>query len=308
MAKADPMGSEAATFRYSLPYEPHFEKLLYSSAKASYDPDKEIDWAAPLDPTKYGLNPEWSSLYGTKIWSELSEEERVLLTRHEVASIMSTGIWFEGILQAMLLRATYSAAYGTPEFRYALVEIADECRHSLMFSRVCEKLEATTYRPKKLYHELGRGFRILSSPELIFASILAAEECLDIMQRDWMRGENVLDEVRISSKIHVVEEARHMKYARIELRQAMEGLGRPRREAAAIGTAVVASVIFDALIHPDVYRVVGLDPQRAKAIAYHNPHRQEMMRLGNERLMGFFQDVGLLTPAAQKIYRRVHAL
>ncbi len=43
------------------------------------------------------------------------------------------------------------------------------------------------------------------------------------MQRDWMRGESVLPIVRTTSKIHVVEESRHMKFARQEMRERIEG-------------------------------------------------------------------------------------
>lgn len=298
----------AKAFRYSLPYEPHFEKLIDSSAKLSYDPDKEIDWAKPLDPTKYGLNPEWCTLYGTAMWDGLTEDQKITLTRHEVASIMSTGIWFETLLQSMVLRSHYSSPYGDPEFRFALVEIADECRHSLMFSKTCEKLGAPAYRPPKIYHELGRLLRTTATPEVAFAAILAAEEVLDLMQRDWMRGEDVLDEVRVASKIHVVEEARHMKYARIEVRKHLENMGPKRRHLSALTTAIVAAIIIDSLVCKDVYAAVGLDPDEAKKVASANPHRREMMKLGAERLMGFFNDIGFLTPEARLIYRRAAIL
>ena len=193
------------------------ERLLESSEQLSYQPDDEIDWDAPLDPTKYGLNPEWSTLYGTRLWSEMSEEQRIALTRHEVASIMSTGIWFETLLQHLILRSQYSAPYGGSEFRWALTEIADECRHSLMFSKTCAKLDASDYRPQRYVHELARLLKNVANGEISYGCILVAEEILDVMQRDWLRGEDVLDEVRTTSKIHVVEEARHMKFARMEI-------------------------------------------------------------------------------------------
>ena len=125
------------------------QRLLDSAAALSYDPATEVDWDAPLDPDHFGLNPEWSTLYGTELWEEMTHEQRVTLTRHEVASIMSTGIWFEMILQQMVLRDQYCSDYAEPDFQFALTEIADECRHSIMFARACEKLGATGYSPKR---------------------------------------------------------------------------------------------------------------------------------------------------------------
>ena len=70
-------------------------RLLASSAKRSYDPLVDIDWDAPTPTDRYGLSPEWSSLYGTPLWDALTEEQRITLTTHEMCSISGVGIWFE---------------------------------------------------------------------------------------------------------------------------------------------------------------------------------------------------------------------
>lgn len=41
-------------------------RLLDSAAELSYDPAQEVDWETPLPPDLYGLNPEWSTLYGPR--------------------------------------------------------------------------------------------------------------------------------------------------------------------------------------------------------------------------------------------------
>lgn len=298
----------AVEFRQSHDASTELERLLASSAVLSYDPDKEIDWAKPLDEAKYGLNPEWSTLYGTDLWDRMTEQQRIDLTRHEVGSIMSTGIWFETMLQSMVLRSQYSADYGDPAFRFALTEIADECRHSLMFSKTCSKMGVPHYRPRRLFHELARGFRNVANGEQSYAAILVAEEVLDVMQRDWMRGENVLEEVRTTSKIHVVEEARHMKFARMEIKEYLDGVSKPRRHIAALVVSIVAAIIVASLVNDDVYANVGLDPKEAKEAAKNNIHHQNLMRMSCVHLMDFLSEVGLLTPTAMKIYRSVHML
>lgn len=201
------------------------KRLLESAATLSYDPAVEVDWDAPLPEDLYGLNPEWSTLYGTPLWDEMTSGQKVALTRHEVGSIMSTGIWFEMILQQMVLRDQYVKNPVDPQFRFALTEIADECRHSIMFARACEKMGVPAYLPARSAIELARGFKTLATAEVAYGGILVAEEILDVMQRDWMRGEDVLPIVRTTSRIHVVEESRHMKFARQQMRERLRGSG-----------------------------------------------------------------------------------
>ena len=283
-------------------------RLLDSAATLSYDPATEIDWSAPLPDGQYGLNPEWSTLYGTALWDELSEAQRVALTRYEVCSIMHTGIWFELILQQMILRDQYLKNPADPEFRFALTEIADECRHSIMFARICEKLEAPKFEPPRAVAELGRLLKSTAGGEIAYGGTLVAEEVLDVMQRDWMRGENVLEIVRTSSKIHVVEESRHMKFARQETKDYMSRVGPVRRHASATLIAGAALVIVQALVHPAVYKAAGIDPKRAVAAAAGNEHRKSMLRNACAGLMEFLSDAGLLTKPAAAIYRRANML
>jgi hypothetical protein len=233
-------------------------RLLDSAAMLSYDPTTEIDWDAPLPADAYGLNPEWSTLYGTRLWDEMTVEQRITLTRHEVCSIMSTGIWFEMILQQMILRDQYVKNPANSEFQFALTEIADEYRHSIMFARVCEKLGVPAYFPKRSTVELARLFKSVASAEVAYGGTLVAEEVLDVMQRGWMRGENVLPIVRTSSKIHVLEESRHMKFARQEIRERMAGISARRRHVSSVSVAAGAYFIVKSMVNEGVYAAAGL--------------------------------------------------
>ena len=280
-------------------------RLLGSAATLSYDPMEEVDWDAPVPADRYGLNPEWSTLYGTPLWDEMTFEQKVTLTKHEVCSIMSTGIWFEMILQQMILRDQYVKDHGSAEFQFALTEIADECRHSIMFARACEKMGVPAYFPTRLSVELARGFKSFASAEAAYTGSLVAEEILDVMQRDWRRGEDVQPIVRTTSKIHVVEESRHMKFARQEVRESLRGASAGRRRASGVLVAIAAYVIVSNMVNEDVYAAAGLDVERAVTEARDNEHRKAMMRTSSRHLMDFLGEVGLLSRPAMAIYRRV---
>lgn len=284
------------------------QRLLRSAALKSYDPTVDIDWDEPLDPTKYGFSPEWSTLYGTAYWKELTEQQRVDLTRHEAASIMSMGIWFEMILQQMMLRDQFLGEYHGHEFQWTLTEIADECRHSLMFARASQVITGRSYYPPRYVQDLSKLLSHVAGGEWAYGSILVAEEILDVLQRGCMEDERVLLLVRQVNTIHVLEESRHMRFAREEMRDSLAGVSTARREASADLIALVAFFIVRSLVSPKAYADAGLDPRRATREAKRNKHFQAMMRSSCAHLMEFLDEVGLLTPRAVHLYRRVHML
>ncbi|MEW1612575.1 MULTISPECIES: diiron oxygenase [unclassified Streptomyces] len=279
-------------------------RLLDSAAKLSYDPATQVDWETPLDPDHHGASPEWSTLYGTAYWGELTDAQRKALTRQEAASVASTGIWFEMILQQMVLRDMYAKDPTDPRFQWALTEVADECRHSIMFARGAAKLGAPAYRPRRPVVELGRAFKTLAFGEAAYAAILVAEEVLDVMQRDWMRDERVAPFVRTINNIHVVEESRHMKFARDETRKRLRDAGAVRRQLNAIVVAIASYYIVTSMVNRDVYANAGLDPRRARAEAKVNEHHKSLMRSSCSGLMEFLASARLLTGPALFFYKR----
>lgn len=283
-------------------------RLLESSAKLSYDPNVEVDWDTPLDEDFHGASPEWSTLYGTAYWDELTEAQRKELTRQEAASVASTGIWFEMILQQMMLRDVYAKDPTDERVQWALTEIADECRHSIMFARGARKLRAPAYRPRRLVIELGRAFKTLAFGEAAYAAILVAEEVLDVMQRDWMRDERVVPFVRTINNIHVVEESRHMRFARDETLKRLENAGWLRLQIQAFVVAVASYVIVTSMVTEKVYARAGLDVERAVREAKANEHHKAMLRSSCSGLMEFLASARLLTKPSLRFYKRANLI
>jgi hypothetical protein len=302
----------SSTLRPKTQERPHEQdvarRLLDSAAVLAYDPATEVDWETPLDKDFHGASPEWSTLYGTAYWNELTDAQRKELTRQEAASVASTGIWFEMILQQMVLRDIYAKDPTDARFQWALTEIAEECRHSIMFARGAQKLGAPAYRPHRLAVELGRVFKTVAFGEAAYAAILVAEEVLDVMQRDWMRDERVVPFVRTINNIHVVEESRHMKFARDETRRRLRGAGRIRRQINAFVVAVASYVIVTSMVNRSVYANAGLDEQRAVDEAKANEHHKSMMRSSCSGLMEFLASAGLLTGPALFFYKRANLI
>jgi hypothetical protein len=279
-------------------------RLLRSSAEHSYDPEVEIDWDAPLVEGAWFVPEHRSSLYGTALWDALSPEQRITLTRHELASIGSLGIWFETILMQLLIREYYHQDPTTAHAQYALTEVADECRHSVMFGRMIEKLDCPVYRVGAFDDFLGRFIAATATGPRMYAAILIAEEVLDALQRETVADEAVQPLVRMVSRIHVVEEARHVRYAREELARQVRAAGRGRLAYDRLIIARAAYLTGSRLIAPEVYRSVGIDPAVGRRAALTNPHHRETMRWAGSKVVAYLRDLDLIGGPGMALWRR----
>ncbi|MFE0171676.1 diiron oxygenase [Streptomyces sp. NPDC059002] len=278
-------------------------RLLESSAKHSFDPDKELDWDAPVEDGKWFWPPELVSLYDTPMWRRMSEEQRMDLARHEAASLASLGIWFEIILMQLLVRHIYDKSLTSHHVRYALTEIADECRHSMMFARMIQKGGAPTYPVTRFNHNLARVLKTVSTTPGSFACTLLGEEILDWMQRLVFPDERVQTLVRGVTRIHVVEEARHVRYAREELRRQMVTAPAWERALTRVSCGEAARVFSIAFVNPEVYTNVGLDRREAVAQVKASGHRREVMQTGAKRLTDFLDDIGVMRGVGRRLWR-----
>ncbi|MEV6347854.1 diiron oxygenase [Actinoplanes sp. NPDC051851] len=269
-------------------------RLLRSSAEHSYDPEVEIDWDAPFVEGKYFVPPHRSSLYGTALWERLSEQQRIELTKHEVASIAGLGVWFETILMQLLIRGYFKEDPTQAHSQYALTEIADECRHSVMFGRMIARLGTPVYRPDGINQALGTWIAHTATGPRMYAAILIAEEILDTLQREAMASEDVQPLVRMVSRIHVVEEARHVRYAREELARQIRAAGRGRLAFDKVVIGRAAYLTGRRLIDPRVYQAVGISPAEGVRAARANPHHRETMRWAGERVVAFLTELDLI--------------
>ncbi len=281
-------------------------RLLGSSSKNSYDPELDIDWDAPVELDMKFMPFERVSLYGTELWERMTPQQRVELSRQELASVASTGLWFELILIQMLTRWAYQQDPQDPRTQYALTEIGDETRHILMFAKAIARLGAPTYRPRKAIHQLARVYKAVAKGPALFAPVLVAEEITDRLQREMVNDESVHPLVRMVNRIHVVEEARHVRFAREEVARQMVGIGPVAKVVSNLASAVVAAFVAASLISPDVYAEVGLDPAEATKAARNNPHWHESRRWMAEKIMAFLDEQGMLTWYSRPIYRAAH--
>lgn len=292
------------------PREKTARRLLGSSSKNSYNPELDIDWDAEPVAGRYHVQPERMSLHGTALWDSLTEEQRIELSKHEVISVARVGLWFEILLMGMLAAHAYNQDPASAHTQYALTEIGDETRHSVMFARWADKYGGSDYKPHPVVHHLGKLFRLVgpTGPSM-WAATLVAEELLDRLQREGMNDERLQPLTRMVSRIHVIEEARHVRFAREELVREMErSHPGPVLWFHQTFAALAAAFIAGSIISPKVYESVGLDAKQARRVAKDNPNFHATVAWMAEKIIPFLDEVGMMNPVARWIYRRAHLM
>lgn len=280
------------------------ERLLRSTAARSYDPELDIDWSAPLAEGKGFVLEHRSTLYGTPLWEQLTPAQRLELGKHEAASLVGFGIWLECILMRMLAKVAYDGDPATQHVRYAFAELAEECRHSTMFAMMVERLGTPVYRPNQLVHRLGKILPAVASGPTLWGAILLGEELPDRYQREMADSDTIQPLMRMVNRIHITEEARHIGFARAELARTAARLTPAQRALHRAALAHIGYIVARNLIHPDVYRSVGLDPRQARRAALANPCHQETIRFGGEKIMAFFAENGLVGQPGMRWWRK----
>lgn len=284
------------------------ERLLDSSMRNSYDPNVDVDWDAPLVEGKGFMPEERVSLYGTPMWDRLTEEQRLELSKHEIGSITSVGLWTEIVLMQLLARYAADLDPRSPHTHYALTEIGDETRHAIMFGKGIARLGLPAYGPPRIVRAPAKLFGAMIGGPAMFASVLVVEETTDRLQRSMLDDDRIQPMIRMINRIHVVEEARHVRYAREELVRGMAKLRGPALELHRLVTAVVAHTVVNVMVHPSVYKAVGLDPREARAAAMANPHQQESRRWMAEKIVAFLNEVGMIGGPSKRIWKKAHLI
>jgi hypothetical protein len=278
--------------------------LVKSSVTHSYDPDIDIDWDAPLKPGKWFLPERFCTLAGTPLWESLTQKQRIRCSREELASSLATGVWTEHMLLHMVSRYVYDKPVTLPTVHFALTEVADECRHMMMFSRVLDTMGCEAYPTPWRIRESGRVLKTVAPMPALWGLLLLTEEIFERVQRVMASDEDVQPVVRMMSRIHVVEEARHISFARAELEQIVPTLSRVQLGALRTVLALAARSIATELFNPQMYARAGLDPRVAVQQARQNPRNREMRRWAGERVTGHYQQIGLIGGASTSIWRR----
>ncbi|MFE3056479.1 diiron oxygenase [Nocardia sp. NPDC059239] len=281
------------------------QRLLTGSVKKSYDPVVDLDWDAPLDTDKLFLPPEVVSLYGTPLWESMTPAQRRDLSREELANVLSVGIWFENLLNRLLLRELMAGDPTSRHAHYTLTEMGDECRHMMMFGKLIERIGTRPYWPNRLERWTISALQLFLRGSMVWVGALVGEEIFDALQRRTLDDPQLQPLVARTMRIHVTEEARHIGFARAALADRAPTMSKAEVQYTRLCVAVAAPLFVYLMTNWHMYVRAGIENGRAaRKVARANPHSRRALGLGAANLGAFLDAQGLMGPIGKRLWRR----
>jgi para-aminobenzoate N-oxygenase AurF len=214
---------------------------------------------------------------------------------------LATTIWFENQLCFKLIDYLLGASPLDPHFYWMQIEVADECRHSMMFGEAIKRCAVPWYQPR--YSSTITFFsKYLTSRVAMMLSTLAAEDVTGYINIRTAQDPECHSVMRELSKIHIVEEARHRGYAHEYLKRNWPHVGKIKRSLARRYGLLSTRIIMWQLVHPQIYKNLGLPPE-ALEMAKTNPHRARIRREMAAELVDFLTEVDIVDEKAAPKWR-----
>ncbi len=280
------------------------ERLLNGSVKKSYDSVVDIDWDAPLDPDKFFLPPQMITIYGTPEWGAMTRDQQRELSRQQLVNMLSAGIWFENILNQGILRSIMHANPTAKATQYMLTEMGDETRHMVMFGKTIDRVGGIPVRPSLMQRIVINALPFTFRGPVLWIAALVGEEIFDALQRQILEDPDLQPIVRRLMRIHVTEEARHIQFARDDLRKSVPAMAWYRKVFLA-NLHGVGGPFYRMLFTLPIYHYrAGMDGGRMRQIARANPHFRQKCRESFAPLAVFFEEVGLMGRLSRRMWRR----
>lgn len=273
--------------------EERVERLNTVSARRVINPDVDI----PGGPGAGQVLPdELLSVAGLDL--DLSPEQRATLSREEAASIAQEGIHFEAVLTAGFGLQIATSDVRDPRVTYLFHEIGEESRHSRLFIRLVEALAPTAKNPLDrplLRFLMRRGvLQIVKRPALLYTLVLGGEEIPDLFQKLASEHPDTDEFIRAVNKYHRQEEARHLSFARAVLPEVWAEASWTDRFAVRHVAPALIQGMFETLVHPGVYEVIGLPGWDTWKAANRTPQRIAIRHEATRNVLAALLDGGVL--------------
>lgn len=267
-ATATPRGSDDVEARVS--------RLTAAAARRHVEPDTEVTGSVGDGQI---IPDELLSIAGLDLG--LTPEQRVRLSREEVAAIAQAGIRFEAVLEAgFSVHVATARDLTDPRLTFILHEIGEETRHQRLFQRLVSQLSPAASPP--VPHRLLRlGYRwaidvSASNPALFYVLVLAGEEIPDRFQKLASEHPETDEFVRAVNTYHRMEEARHLSFARAVFPEVLATASRLDRLLVRELAPRLISLMFQDMVHAGVYSTVGLPAFSTWRRANRTPERIQL--------------------------------
>lgn len=288
--------------------------LSEGSVHKNFDPYLDIAWdsaefAIDRDDPRWILSAETDPLGATSWYRGLPRERRIEIGRMREANSIKVGLGFESILIRLMMHYAMTLPNGSPEFRYCLHEMTEECNHIQMFQELVNRIGDDVPGMRRHFRILSPLVGVLGGyfPIIGFIGILGGEEPIDHYQKSLIRaGAEMPPAVRRVMQIHIAEEARHISFAGEFLRTHTGRLGPVRRSVVSVLFPLAMRWLVGEIMTPSraFAAELGIPPQVRSEAFWSSARSREILAGYFGDMRGLAQDLGLMNRVSRAVWRR----
>lgn len=292
-----------------------FDQLLGQLSRQSvdkhYDAYGDIAWdsdelALDLSDPRLVL-PDFDGLAQTAWYQAQPLQVQARIGAHRLAAMMKTGWHFENLLQQGLLKYSFRLPNGSPQFRYVHHEISEESHHTMMFQEFVDRTGLpVSGMPRAMVKLFEWALAPITRfrPAAFFFAVLAGEEPVDYVQKRNLRTETIHPLVERIMRIHVVEEARHVSYARGLIKEMVPGLGRVQKFLLSITVPIMFALLTPLMVSPPRQLERSGVPRSVIREARRNEANLNLVRDSAAKPKRLAADLGLMNKVSSHLWTR----
>lgn len=311
------MTTTAHTTDHTLPFSQNYRDSLQTLSQGSverhFEPFRDIDWDAPaseLDPEdpRWVLSAKIDPLGATEWYQAQPLPDRIAMGRWRQANSIKVGAAFESILIRGLMQYIMKLPNNSPEYRYCLHEMGEECNHMQMFQELVNRTGADVPGMRPLFRRISPLVGVAGgyAHAILFIGILAGEEPIDHYQKSLLRHDvDVPPLVRRVMQIHIAEEARHISFAGDFLRAHVTQMGRASRAACAAAFPLAMRWLAGEIMTPPkaFAERFAIPDEVMRAAFWEAPRSREIMAGYFDDMRALADELGLMNRFTRWLWR-----
>ena len=286
--------------------------LSEGSVRRNFNPYTDIDWESPefavTDNDPRWILPTTDPLGRHPWYLAQSDERKIEIGMWRQANVAKVGLHFESILIRGLMNYTFWVPNGSPEYRYCLHEIVEECNHTMMFQEMINRIGADVPGMPRKLRWISPVVPLVAGPLPVafFIGVLAGEEPIDHTQKNVLReGKSLHPIMERVMAIHVAEEARHISFAHEFLRKRLPQLTPMKRFVVSIYFPLTMWRLCRAILVPpkEFWEKFDIPREVKKELFFGSAESRKWLRdmFADVRMLAY--DTGLMNPIAKLVWR-----
>jgi len=260
-----------------------------------------LDWSLDVDPEgPVGMPDELHPIFGTPWWDKMTDKERVEARRHLEAWRFSQ--FMHGEQGALICTAKIVQTVPNVDSKfYAATQVIDEARHVEVYSRYLYDKVQLVYPLNKNLESLLNDVIQDSRWDMTYLGMQVLIEGLALAAFGTIRNMATEPLAKAINAYVMQDEARHVMFGRIALRDYYPQLTQPERDEREEFCVDACYRMRDRFLGEEVWERLGLPPEVAEYVEHSDMQRQFRNYLFT-RIVPIIKDIGLWGPKIQKAF------